>query len=84
MVFDHTEFEASFPHALKNCSYVFDQLLKGIDGYVNIVDILCTLIGFDYSIKVFANETRCANLLYANVLLANLNAKSSIDCWLAI
>ena len=26
----------------------------------------------------------CANLRYANVLLANLNARSSIDFWSAI
>ena len=58
MAFGHAELKASFPQALENYSYVFDQLLRVIGGYTNILDILCTLIGFDDWIEVFAYEVR--------------------------
>ena len=47
MAFGHAEFKGSFLSALKDCSYVFDQLLRGIGGYANIIKVLGTLIGFD-------------------------------------
>ena len=47
------------------------------------------MTGSRYSRMKLENADRerlspCANPRYANVLLAKLNARSSIDCWLAI
>ena len=47
------------------------------------------MTGSRYSRMKLGNADRerlslCANLRYANVLLAKLNARSSIDCWSAI
>ena len=60
---------------------------------MKIVDVLCTLIGFDDWVRYLRmklennNRERLspgANLGYANVLPPKLNAKTSIDCWSAI
>ena len=47
------------------------------------------MTGWKFSRMKLENAERerlspCANLRYANVLLAKLNARSSIDCWPAI
>ena len=91
--FGHAEFKASFPQALKNCSQVFDQLFRRIGG-LPISSTYCArwsalMTGSRYFRKKLENAHRerlspCANLRYAKVLLAKLNARSLIDCWSAI
>ena len=56
MVFCNREFEASCSDALEDAFDVFDYLLRGICGNSYVVNVLRTLICFDYRVQVLSLE----------------------------
>ena len=56
MAIGYAELKTSFSKATKDYSQLFDQLLRSVGGYANMIIILCTLVGFDDWIEMFSDE----------------------------
>ena len=75
--------------------HVSDEVFVVVGCNSYVIDILFTLVSLYRFVEVFAHEAReenadsdllspWASLLYANILLAKLKARISIDLWSAI